>query len=75
MNLGLESHSPVVQKNGSILTFTRGWHSNVSDPTTLFGATSYVYLVTADKWNRPYRPVSNTSSPVFTKHDLEDSFM
>ena len=75
LNLGLESHAPVVLANGSILTFTRAIHA--PDPAPV----SSIWLVSADSWNGSYRSAANLLPGVerggtaFPMHSLEDSFM
>jgi hypothetical protein len=66
VDLGLESHGPVVLENGTILTFTRSYDAPKPNPE------SAIWLVRADKWNGTYSIVG--SRPVF-KEDLEDTFM
>lgn len=75
LNLGLESHTPVVLANGSILTFTRATKAPAPAPV------SSIWLVAADGWNGTYRSVANLlpgvekGGPVFPERSLEDSFM
>ena len=75
LNLGLESHSPIVHANGSILTLTRAYHAPSPAPL------SSIWLVTADRWNGTYRsaadilPGMEKGGPVFPQQSLEDSFM
>ena len=61
-NLGLESVGPVVLDNGTVLTFTRAWHSP--------GGMSSISLVRADRWNGTYEVVNGSMG-----WTLEDSFM
>ena len=67
LNLGLESHAPVILNNGSILTFTRA--IKAPQPAPL----SSIWLVGADSWNGTYRSLSGSAS-TFTR-SAEDSFM
>lgn len=70
LNLGLESHAPVIFPNGSLLTFTRSWVPPAPLPN------SPVWLVRADHWNSTYAlvPESWGPAPVFD-FGMEDSFM
>ncbi len=70
LNLGLESHTPIVMPNGSILTFTRSWAAPKPYPN------SAIWLVRADRWNGTYNmvPRAIAAQPVFDV-SLEDSFM
>ena len=75
LNLGLESHSPVVLANGSVLTFTRAYNAPSPAPV------SSIWLVAADRWNGTYRsaadllPGMERGGPVFPQQSLEDTFM
>lgn len=70
LNLGLESHSPIVFPNGTVLTFTRAWGS--SEKSSM----SPVWLVKADRWDAPYSLVREdwAPAPAFD-FGVEDSFM
>ena len=66
VNLGLESHAPVVLENGTVLTFTRSYDAPKPSPG------SSIWLVRADQWNGTYSIVGSQS---LFKQDLEDTFM
>ena len=70
LNLGLESHAPIVFPNGTVLTFTRAWGS--SEPSSQ----SPIFLVKADHWQGPYSLFRKdwAPAPVFP-FGVEDSFM
>ena len=68
VNLGLESHAPVVLDNGTVLTLTRSWGTPVPYPNSAF------WLVAADKWDGHYAKVAGAPQP-FLNVTMEDSFM
>jgi len=70
LNLGLESHAPIVFSNGTVMTFTRAWGS--SEKSSM----SPLWLVQAPHWQGPWSLVREdwAPAPVFP-FGVEDSFM
>lgn len=67
LNLGLESHAPVILNDGSVRTFTRAIRAPLPAPL------SSIWLVGADRWDGTYHALSS-SAPAFMQ-SAEDSFM
>jgi hypothetical protein len=68
VNLGLESHAPVVLENGTVLTLTRSWGTPPPYPN------SALWLIRADSWDGGYHKVPSVPQP-FLSVTMEDSFM
>ena len=66
VNLGLESHGPLILDNGTLLTFTRSYDAPKPNPG------SAIWLVRADAWNGTYTTVD--AGPAFNLNS-EDTFM
>ena len=68
VNLGLESHAPVVFENGTVLTLTRSWGTPPPYPN------SALWLIRANSWDGEYSKVPSVPQP-FLPVTMEDSFM
>jgi hypothetical protein len=68
LNLGMESHAPLLLENGTVLSFTRSWLPPKPLPS------SPVWLVRAERgWNGAYEAV-HPDAPVFAD-GMEDSYL